>query len=150
MMRRHRILVPSPGEFPKWHNPTDALAGLIHLSRKADVPNRFSDNSDNRRLVEREFFSRANIQRKMCSCPTKNRLVYFTLAGSARHFIDHDARFVAKWSLVAQGWRSPSASNLYSNHAPVRGYQLLSRPVRSDCQVTCAVQSRPIVSCPMV
>jgi hypothetical protein len=43
-----------------------------------DIEERFAGNGDDGSLIERQLLSRANVQRKLCVRPAKNRLAYPT------------------------------------------------------------------------
>jgi hypothetical protein len=45
--------------------------------RMADVPERFANDRVDRRLVERKFSCRANVQMESSPRPTQNRFAYF-------------------------------------------------------------------------
>ena len=56
---------------------------------------RFADNSDDWRSVDREFPSRANVQRESRACETKNRGSNLAPLFFCRYFSDDDSRPMA-------------------------------------------------------
>ena len=87
-------------------------------------------------MIKRQLLSRASVKRELRRRPAENRVANLTPPRFSRYFSTTMPGLspVASRSATC---RSPSDSTLRAITRPVREYQLFSRPVRSDCHVSC-------------
>ena len=84
--RHHRMNLPN-STFPHVLSAIRLIFGRV-----PDIPKCLSDYCDDRRLVDRKFSRRTNVQRKSCSRPTKNSCANLTPLRLCRYFTDNDSR----------------------------------------------------------
>src|SRR5678816_4038402 len=68
----------------------------------ADVPERFPNNCNDRRLTEGQLLGSASVKRKPCGSPTKNCCANLTPLRFCRYFTDNDSGLVTQLHRAAQ------------------------------------------------